>query len=814
MKRIRSLLLNRVTLHAVTAAVVACCCLAEAAETTTPARSLHFPPDRSLGMLYMLDETIQRKIKDYHHWIDGTDMKWEYLGEASGEVAVPAGKRVRLALGQTTGSNVAALSQLHPDALYDLRLDEDAAEACLPHVTSLTGLRVLRFPRSHTADGKMPFFSPRALKQLAALKSLELLEAPDQLTDAGLAALVEALPQLKRLHLARNQLTDAGLLALPRLAALEELSIGGGRISNSGLAVLAKQPRLHYLSLWGDFLNDGALLQVRKIASLKTFVPTESITDAGLAHLTGHAGLEVLDLCNTKVTDRGVEYLKSLPSLRAVNLRKRDFDRKNPPITDAATVHLKAIPSLEQVSLCADGLTDEGVINLSQLPRLKRLELPMPQWNDPKSYLSPYTEKSIKELARVRSLEELGLAGPGVTDAAMTHLAQLVNLRSLNLFGCPVSDEGLAKLTALKALEDLTMMGDSDVTIGGLNKLNSLDRLTNLRVHSLGQAGAPLQIGGLSQLEYLMIFTEKGSTFRDADLACLAGLKRLKWLQMGAGQGITDAGMAHLAGLTALDRLVFGGSGLTDRSLAVLANMPRLDLVTINGSFTDDGLRHLEGLKGLRHLTIRSAGNFSSAARQRLRSNLPNIYAFALDQDRAVGSTATASAHPKPGTLAPDFTVTTLDGANFTLSKQRGKVVLLHFWATWCTPCVKGLPAMKTFHDHIKRKYGDRVVLLDLAMDDSEPKLRNVVATHKLTTPQARIGQGSKLAASYGVTGAPDDLMIGPDGRILLNQESPEGPGDTERVIDQALGLAAKELKPATQAARPMAVRRPVVGRK
>jgi len=603
MKRIRSRLLNRVTTHALAVAVVASCCLAGAAGSETPARTLHFPPDRSLGMLYMLDARIQRKIKDFHYWIDGTEMKWEYLGEASGEVAVPAGKRVRLMLNKASGNNLSGLAQLRGDDLYELCLGERADGDCLSHVVSLTGLNGLACPRSHTADGKMPFFSPRALKQLGALKSLERLDAPDQLTDAGLAALVEALPQLKRLHLARNQLTDTGLSVLPKLTALEELSIGGGGIRNGGLAVLAKLPSLHYLSLWGNFLNDGALVQVRKIASLKTFVPTESITDDGLAHLAGHAGLEVLDLFNTKVTDRGVEHLKSLPSLRAVNLRKRDFDRKHPPITDAATVHLKAIQSLEQVSLCADGLSDQGLINLAQLSRLKHVELPMPHYLDPKSYLTPYTEKGIKELARLGSLEELFLAGPGVTDAAMAHIAQLVNLRSLNLFACPISDAGLAKLAALKALEDLTMMGDSDVTIGGLNKLNCLDRLTNLRVHSLGEDGAPLQIGGLTELEYLMIFTEKGSTFRDPDLACLANLKRLKWVQMGTGQGITDAGMAHLSGLRAMDRLVIGGPGVTDRGLAVLANMPRLNLVTFNGNFTDEGLRHLEGLRGLQYLT-------------------------------------------------------------------------------------------------------------------------------------------------------------------------------------------------------------------
>lgn len=54
--------------------------------------------------------------------------------------------------------------------------------------------------------------------------------------------------------------------------------------------------------------------------------------------------------------------------------------------------------------------------------------------------------------------------------------------------------------------------------------------------------------------------------------------------------------------------------------------------------------------------------------------------------------------------LAPDFTVTALDGNQFTLSQQRGKVVGLHFWGTWCTPCVKGFPAMKAIHERVKQR--------------------------------------------------------------------------------------------------------------
>ena len=64
--------------------------------TPAAARTLQFPPDRSLGMLYTLDAGIQRKIKDFHYHIDGTEMKWEYLGEAKGHVTVPPDKRLRL----------------------------------------------------------------------------------------------------------------------------------------------------------------------------------------------------------------------------------------------------------------------------------------------------------------------------------------------------------------------------------------------------------------------------------------------------------------------------------------------------------------------------------------------------------------------------------------------------------------------------------------------------------------------------------------------------------------------------------------------
>jgi hypothetical protein len=90
----------------------------------------------------------------------------------------------------------------------------------------------------------------------------------------------------------------------------------------------------------------------------------------------------------------------------------------------------------------------------------------------------------------------------------------------------------------------------------------------------------------------------------DAGLAHLAGLKQLKSLVFNGTQ-ITDGGLAHLTGLNQLQELDLGIFEITDAGIAHLAGLPRLkDLILSDTQITDDGLAHLAGLTQLQSLVL------------------------------------------------------------------------------------------------------------------------------------------------------------------------------------------------------------------
>jgi thiol-disulfide isomerase/thioredoxin len=112
--------------------------------------------------------------------------------------------------------------------------------------------------------------------------------------------------------------------------------------------------------------------------------------------------------------------------------------------------------------------------------------------------------------------------------------------------------------------------------------------------------------------------------------------------------------------------------------------------------------------------------------------------------------------------LAPAFSVVTLDGRHLTLSDYRGKIVLVDFWATWCGPCRKEIPALT----ELQKKYGPYgFQIIGISLDDNPKPVRQFYARFKMNYPVA-LGN-ARLAESFGgILGLPVAFLIDRDGRL------------------------------------------------
>ena len=110
---------------------------------------------------------------------------------------------------------------------------------------------------------------------------------------------------------------------------------------------------------------------------------------------------------------------------------------------------------------------------------------------------------------------------------------------------------------------------------------------------------------------------------------------------------------------------------------------------------------------------------------------------------------------PRPKHAA-DFTVSLLSGETLKLQGQRGKPMLVNFWATWCAPCREEMPAMERLYiKHRERGF----VLLAVSVDTDASVVKPFLERYKLTFPVA-LDAKMDLANAYGVRALPASFLI------------------------------------------------------
>lgn len=173
-----------------------------------------------------------------------------------------------------------------------------------------------------------------------------------------------------------------------------------------------------------------------------------------------------------------------------------------------------------------------------------------------------------------------------------------------------------------------------------------------------------------------------------------------------------------------------------------------------------------------------------------LRTGLAALLALSAceGKPREAAPGAAATTAPK-GPPAPAFTGRTLDGEPFDLAEQRGKVILLNVWATWCAPCKQEMPELQALHAR-HRDQGFSVIGVSVDAARLALEVRGLVEQFGLTYPNVHDARNT-IGPGFQIVGYPTSFLIDRQGALVWRKDGLLEPGDPELATALADALAA-----------------------
>lgn len=139
-----------------------------------------------------------------------------------------------------------------------------------------------------------------------------------------------------------------------------------------------------------------------------------------------------------------------------------------------------------------------------------------------------------------------------------------------------------------------------------------------------------------------------------------------------------------------------------------------------------------------------------------------------------------------PGQASVDWSFPDINGKTFSLSQFKGKYVYIDVWASWCGPCKKEIPLLKT----LKEKFANKnIEIIGISVDENRADWVNAINTYTMTGTQLYAGGWeNELCKFFKITGIPRFILLDKEGKII-NSNADRPSGDIEKVLSDLEGI-------------------------